>query len=70
MSLSVRTLAKARTTLLPTAQRRTIVDWMTNYPDKVRRTLRIGAAGRRWAVVCHDGRLLLCFSGCCLLILL
>ena len=36
MSLTAaRTLIKARTSLSTATQRRTFVDWMTNYPDKV-----------------------------------
>ena len=34
MSLTARTLLKARTATT-TVQRRTFIDWMTNYPDKV-----------------------------------
>ena len=37
MSLSVRALSKARTAMPQAHQRRTFIDWMTNYPDKVRR---------------------------------
>mmetsp|Transcript_12225 Transcript_12225/g.23401 ORF Transcript_12225/g.23401 Transcript_12225/m.23401 type:complete len:91 (-) Transcript_12225:163-435(-) len=46
MSLSVRSLAKART-LMPTAQRRTFIDWMTNYPDKINELKKVHQAGGR-----------------------